>query len=76
MNTNENDERGKKTVINNSPLVLSPAARFIFSIISLVAAYMCFKINKGFSWYIIIALFFSPLYIVYALAVHGNKAYK
>jgi len=50
--------------------------RSVYFITSMIAAYLSFKINKGVSWSIIIALLFSPLYIIYVLAVHGKKVLK
>ena len=50
--------------------------RLVYFITSMTAAYLSFKVNKGVSWSIIIALLFSPLYIIYVLAVHGKKVLK
>lgn len=50
--------------------------QLFYTLVSLFAAYLCFKVNKGFSWTIILALVFSPIYIVYVLAAYGKKPFK
>ena len=50
--------------------------QLFYTLVSLFAAYLCFKVNKGFSWTIILALMFSPIYIVYVLAAYGKKPFK
>jgi len=44
-----------------------------YTIVSLYAAFLCFKKNKGVTWYIIPALMFSPLYIVYVFATKDKN---
>lgn len=50
--------------------------QLFYTLVSLFAAYLCFKVNKGFSWTIILALMFSPVYIIYVLAAYGKKPFK
>lgn len=61
------------SLLNNS---VSEVIRLFYYFLTLLAAYVCFKINKGFSWSIILAMLFSPIYLVYAYAQHGKKIFK
>ena len=69
----EGDRRNNRCTDDTSNNKLT---RFVYFIISMTAAYLSFKVNKGVTWSIIIALLFSPLYIIYILAVHGKKVFK
>jgi hypothetical protein len=61
-------------ILGNSPL--SNVIRIFYYLLSLFAAYVCFKIHKGFSLSIILALLFSPLYLIYVYAKYGKKPFK
>ena len=62
------------SIMNNSPL--SNMIQIFYYLLSLFAAYVCFNMNKGFSWSIILALLFSPRYLVYAYAKCGKNIFK
>lgn len=64
----------ENTSLLNNPV--SEVIRLFYYFLTLLAAYVCFKINKGFSWSIILAVLFSPIYLVYAYAQHGKKIFK
>ena len=61
-------------VINVS-FITHEVVRLFYGLLSLYAAYLCFKKNNGFSWSIIPALLFSPIYIVYVYATK-SKGFK
>jgi len=74
----ERDERERRMRPVNK-MGFSPMhemVRMFYFFLGLFAAYVCFKINKGFSWSIILALVFSPIYLVYAYSQHGKKIFK
>ena len=71
----KNNEEEKKERMVAAPISVE-IVRLFYYFLSLYAAYVCFKVNKGFSWYIIVALFFSPLYLVYAYATYGKQPFK
>ena len=66
---------GVMAAIAASTAVIS-VIRIIYIIVGLYAMFLSFKINKGLSWSIIPAFLFSPIYLIYVLAVHGSKHFK
>ena len=46
---------------------------FFYTLVTLYAAYLCFKRNNGISWCIIPALLSSPFYIVYVFATKDKN---
>ena len=79
-NDDKNDDkrlsRDLSIGIGVSSIAFIGVVRLFYSLISLFAAYVCFKINKGFSWSIILALLFSPIYLIYAYAKYGKQPFK
>lgn len=69
------DEEKKRINIPTGPLVIFEFLRVLYGLLTLYAAYLCFKKNNGFSWSIIPALLFSPIYIVYVYATK-SKGFK
>lgn len=55
---------------------LKGVTHLIYMFVGLYAMFLSFKINKGLSWSIIPAFLFSPIYLIYVLAVHGSKPFK
>ena len=69
------DEEKKRINIPAVPLVIFEFLRVFYGLLTLYAAYLCFKKNNGLSWGIIPALIFSPIYIVYVYATK-SKGFK
>lgn len=72
------DDKDNKVNVNLKRLIVgnpqsSNVLRLFYYLLSLVAAYICFKVNKGFSWSIILALLFYPLYLIYVYSKYGKK---
>lgn len=72
-NDDKNDDRRLSGLLYTG---VSETVRIFYYFVSLFAAYVCFKINKGFSWSIILALLFSPIYLIYAYATYGKQPFK
>lgn len=68
-------EEKKKINVPTGPLVSFEILRVLYGLLTLYAAYLCFKKNNGLSWGIIPALLFSPIYIVYVYATK-SKGFK
>jgi hypothetical protein len=55
---------------------INKVSQLIYMVVGVYAIYLSFKINKGLSWSIIPAFLFSPIYLIYVVAVHGTKPFK
>ena len=73
MLKNVKEEKEKQVI--NIPFITDEFIRLFYGLLSLYAAYLCFKKNNGLSWGIIPALLFSPVYIVYVYATK-SKVFK
>ena len=73
---NKKDEEVKNyhTYESTFKFLYNSGFRSIFIILSLIAIYLSFKINKGFNFgSFMVAFLFPPVYIIYVLAIYGSK---